>query len=43
MKMIILLNESGQLGNRLRSLANLLALGIETNQAIWCPVVPDEL
>lgn len=41
--MIILLNESGQLGNRLRSLSNLLALGIETNQTIWCPVVPDEL
>lgn len=41
--MIILLNESGQLGNRLRSLSNLLALSIETNQTIWCPVVPDEL
>ncbi len=37
------MNESGQLGNRLRSLSNLLALGIETNQTIWCPVVPDEL
>lgn len=41
--MIILLNESGQLGNRLRSLSNLVALGIENKQNVWCPAVPKEL
>lgn len=41
--MIILLNESGQTGNRLRSLSSFLALGLESNQSIICPTVPNEL
>lgn len=40
--MLVLLNESGQTGNRLRSLSNLLALGLETNQSVYCPIVPKE-
>lgn len=40
--MLILLNESGQIGNRLRSLSSLVALGLENKQAVICPVVPRE-
>ena len=37
--MILLLNGSGQTGNRLRSLSSLVALGLETGQDVICPVV----
>ena len=37
--MIVLLNKSGQLGNRLRSLSAFVALGIENNEKMVCPVV----
>ncbi len=40
--MLILLNESGQTGNRLRSLSSLVALGLEMHQDVYCPVVPKE-
>lgn len=40
--MLILLNESGQTGNRLRSLSSLVALGLENHQNVYCPVVPRE-
>lgn len=37
--MMILLNNSGQLGNRLRSLSSFVALGIEQDEKMVCPVV----